>query len=93
MFKDKEFRFFNVFFFLIVGIVVVSLLFRVYFVGSAIKMDKPLYEISVNKFGEVESYLTSKYHLDSTTNCITFKDELGIKRVVCGLYTISTYNE
>ena len=60
-------------------------------VGRAISTGKKLYQISVNKFNETETYLTESYTIDPTTKCIVFKDMMNIKRTVCNNYTITEY--
>ena len=55
------------------------------------KSNKTVYEIQVNNFQQIESYFTSEYTKDKETGCITFKDEFGIKHIVCNNYTISQY--
>lgn len=66
-------------------------LFRGYLIYDAKKGDKSMYEIEVNNFQNVESYLTKEYTKDEKTGCITFRDEFGIKRIVCNNYTITQY--
>lgn len=65
--------------------------FRVMMVTKATKDGKKVYEISVNNFQHMESYITNEYTRDEKTGCITFKDEFGLKHVVCNNYTITEY--
>ena len=51
--------------------------------------NKPIYEITVNRGDSRESYLTSDYTVQG--ECIKFKDEFGIRKTICGHYTISEY--
>jgi hypothetical protein len=71
--------------------VIGALVFKVALISRAVSSGKPLYEISVSRYDQVEEYLTSEYNVDPQTKCITFKDELGIKRTVCNNYTITQY--
>lgn len=50
-----------------------------------------VYQIEVNSFNGVETYMTNEYTKDKETGCISFKDMIGIKRVVCNQYTITEY--
>ena len=50
-----------------------------------------LYQIDVNSFNHVETYLTREYVVDPNTKCITFKDEMHLQRTVCNNYTITKY--
>lgn len=50
-----------------------------------------VYRIEVNSFNGVETYMTNDYTKDKETGCISFKDMIGIKRVVCNQYTITQY--
>lgn len=52
---------------------------------------KTLYQIDVNNFNSHESYITTDYTRDKETGCITFKDEFGLKHVVCNSYSITEY--
>lgn len=81
----------KIFFGLIVVLIVGMLIIRVSFIMDAKKGGKQLYEISVNKFNETETYMTSSYTRDKETGCIKFKDEFEITRIVCNNYTITEY--
>lgn len=65
--------------------------FRIFLISDAKKNDKPIYQIEVNNFNSPESYLTSEWEKDEKTGCIKFKDEFGIKHIVCNNYTIVEY--
>lgn len=84
-------KFIKGFFILIVLLIVGMLIFRVSLVMNAKKNGKQLYEISVNKFNETETYVTNSYTRDKETGCIKFQDEFGITRIVCNNYTITEY--
>jgi hypothetical protein len=58
---------------------------------NAKKDGKAIYEIDVNNFNKHEIYMTSEYTRDEQSGCIKFKDEFGIKHIVCNNYTISEY--
>lgn len=79
------------FFGVIVVLIVGMLIFKVTLVVNAKKSGKQVYEISVNKFNETETYMTSSYTRDKETGCIKFKDEFEITRIVCNNYTITEY--
>ena len=79
--------FFALIFLFIIGMFV----FKGVMIYNAKKSNKTVYEIQVNNFQQIESYFTSEYTKDKETGCITFKDEFGIKHIVCNNYTISQY--
>jgi hypothetical protein len=81
----------KVFFVIVITVIILSLLFRVNMVLDIKKNGKTIYQISVNKFNEVETYMTGEYTRDEKSGCISFKDEFGIKRIVCNNYTITEY--
>jgi hypothetical protein len=60
-------------------------------VVNSINGGKKLYEVKVNSYNTYESYLTNEFTKDKETGCITFKDEIGIKRIVCNNYTITEF--
>lgn len=84
-------KYFRLFFGLIVFIIIGTIVFRTYFILNSTKSNKKVYEIQVNNFNTHESYLTYEFTKDPQTNCISFKDEFGIKRIVCNNYTITEY--
>ena len=86
-----EFDIFKIFFFMVFLLIVGLFAFRVTTVTKATKDGKKVYEISVNNFQHMESYITSEYTRDEKTGCISFKDEFGLKHVVCNNYTITEY--
>ena len=90
---DTGFKFFKVIFVLVWIFIIGMFIFRIALVSNAVNSDKPLYEISVNTFNEPESYLTSEYERDQTSGCIKFKDEFGIRHIVCNNYTITQYGK
>ena len=57
----------------------------------SLKSKERVYEVVVNSYNGAQSYLTNEYTKDKETGCITFKDEVGIKRIVCNSYTITEY--
>lgn len=65
--------------------------FQGYLVVSAKNRGEKVYQIDVNSFNGVETYMTNEYSKDEKTGCITFKDMIGIKRIVCNNYTITEY--
>jgi len=88
---DRTFSLMRGFIVLVFILIIGMFLFRGYLIYGAKKGGKPMYEIEVNNFQQVESYFTKEYTKDEKTGCITFKDEFGIKRIVCNNYTITQY--
>ena len=88
---DRGFSLFKVFFVLVFILILGSILFKVSMYVNAKNSGKAVYQIEVNRFNETESYMTSDYTRDKETGCITFKDEFGLKHVVCNDYTITEY--
>lgn len=84
-------KMFKGFFALIFLFIIGMFVFKGVMIYNAKKSNKVLYEIQVNNFQQIESYFTSEYTKDKETGCITFKDEFGIKHIVCNNYTISQY--
>lgn len=72
-------------------VIVASLVLKGTMIGRALQNGKTLYQIDVNKFNNIETYITTEYLVDPNTKCITFKDEMGLKRTVCNNYTITEY--
>lgn len=75
----------------IFAIIVIGIMFKAYIIVDAKKSGKTIYEISVNSFNQNETYTTTEYTRDGESGCIIFKDEIGIKHVVCNNYTITEY--
>ena len=88
---SSEFKFFNAIFIFIVLIFIGTIVFKGYYFINAKNNNKKVYEIRVNNFNEIETYMTNDYTKEKESNCISFKDEIGIKRVVCNNYTITEY--
>jgi hypothetical protein len=88
---DKNFNLFKVFFLLIFIAIVGSIIFRASIIMSARKSGKTTYEIRVNSFKGSQDYITTEYTRDKETGCISFKDEFGVKQIVCNNYSISEY--
>jgi hypothetical protein len=88
---EKEFKFMKVFFTIIMLFVIGGITFRGVFISRALNSGKTLYQIDVNNFQNVETYITDNYIVDPNTRCVSFKDEMGIKRIVCNNYTITEY--
>jgi hypothetical protein len=86
------FRFTKVMFIIVAAFIVVGIGFRVMLVYNAYNDGNgQLYQIDVNNFNTVETYLTREYVVDPNTKCITFKDEMHLQRTVCNNYTITKY--
>lgn len=88
---NRTFSFVRIFMTLVFILIIGTILFRGYLILDAKNNKKQIYEIQVNNFQRIESYFTTEYTKDEKTGCITFKDDLGIKHVVCNNYTISEY--
>ena len=87
----NSFGFFKGFFVVIFLIFIGLLIFKGVFISRAISSGKTLYQIDVNNYKDMETYITEKYIVDPNTKCVSFKDEMGIKRIVCNNYTITEY--
>jgi 3-dehydroquinate dehydratase len=66
-------------------------IFKGFMIYDAKKNNKPIYEVHVNNFQQIETYMTGEYSKDEKSGCITFRDEFGIKHIVCNNYTITQY--
>jgi hypothetical protein len=87
----NSFRLFKVTFGFIFILAIVAIIFKGVFISRAISSGKTLYQIDVNNYKDMETYITEKYIVDPNTKCVSFKDEMGIKRIVCNNYTITEY--
>ena len=85
------FRSIKVIIFIFFGVFISLMLLRGYMVFNALNSNRTMYEVNVNSFNRIESYITTEYQRDSTTGCLKFKDEFGIKHIVCNNYTITEY--
>lgn len=88
---DKSFSFFKVIFAVIVVLIIGTFIFKIGLITDAKRNNKAIYQIEVNNFNHIESYTTTEYVRDKESNCIKFKDEFGMKHVVCNNYTITEY--
>jgi hypothetical protein len=79
------------FFVIIIVIIIGGFIFKVGLITEAKKNDKTIYQIEVNSFNSVESYTTTEYEKEEKSGCIKFKDEFGIKHIVCNNYSITEY--
>jgi hypothetical protein len=84
MFRLHKMIFLTVFLLIIGGIA-----FQAYIFISMRNSNKHLYTIEVNDVNGYTTYFTNSY-VDNG-QCVSFKDEFGVKRNVCGHYTISEY--
>jgi len=51
------------------------------------------YVITVPSYsGEASTTYMTKHYSKDSTGCISFKDEIGLNRIVCGPYTVSSFN-
>ena len=77
---------------MIVALLIVGgLIFKASLIADAKRNNKTIYQIEINNFNNVESYTTTDYERDEKSGCIKFKDEFGIKHVVCNNYSITEY--
>jgi len=83
------FRYFKFIFIAVFILIIGSFAFKAYIFVSMKNSGKHLYTIEVNEVNGVVTYITESY-VDNG-QCVQFKDELGVKRNVCGHYTISEY--
>ena len=88
---DRSFKFFRVIFVGVIIAIIGSFIFKVGLVTDAKRNNKTIYEIEVNNYNHVETYTTTSYERDKESDCIKFKDEFGMKHVVCNNYTITEY--
>ena len=84
-------NFLKVFFVIMIAILIGGFIFKVGLITNAKKNDKTIYQIEVNNFNSHESYITTEYEKEENTGCIKFKDEFGIKHIVCNNYSITEY--
>lgn len=85
---NKKFTFFFV---AMISIMVILVTLKASIIFRAKNSGKTIYQIEVNSFNRLESYTTTDYVRDEKSGCITFKDEFGIKHIVCNNYTIAEY--
>ena len=88
---DNMFNFVKFFMIFVFLIIIGGLIFKGIMIVDAKKNNKTLYQIDVNKYNEVESYITTDYVRDEKSGCIRFKDEFGLQRTVCNNYSITEY--
>lgn len=88
---DRSFSLFKVMFVVVLIIIIGTFIFKVGLITDAKRNNKTIYQIEVNNFNNVESYTTTEYEKEEKTGCIKFKDEFGIKHVVCNNYSITEY--
>lgn len=89
--KNKNmFKFIRVFIVLVVLMTVGSFIFRGMLVFKSYNSGETLYEITINDGENSTSYITTEYVVQD--QCVKFKDEFGIRKTVCGHYTINQYN-
>lgn len=84
-------NFLKVFFVIMILIIIGGFVFKVGLITDAKKNDKTIYQIEVNNFNSHESYITTEYEKEEKSGCIKFKDEFGIKHIVCNNYSITEY--
>ena len=76
---------------LLFTLIIGMFIFKGIMIYNAKKSNKPIYEININNLKQIEIYMTNEYTKDEKSGCITFKDEFGIKHIVCNNYTITQY--
>jgi hypothetical protein len=80
-----------VLFTIIIATIVGCLILKINLITEAKKNNKTIYQIEVNNFNNFESYTTIEYEKEEKSGCIKFKDEFGIKHIVCNNYSITEY--
>jgi hypothetical protein len=80
-----------VLFTIIIATIVGCLILKINLITEAKKNNKTIYQIEVNNFNNFESYTTTEYEKEEKSGCIKFKDEFGIKHIVCNNYSITEY--
>ena len=88
---DRSFSLFKVMFVVVLIIIIGTFIFKIGLITDATRNNKTIYQIEVNNYNNVESYTTTEYVKEEKTGCIRFKDEFGIKHVVCNNYSITEY--
>lgn len=73
------------------ALIITILILKGTIVYRSIQTGRKVYQVDVNSYSGVESYITNSYKKDTITGCIVFKDEFSIKRVICNSYTITEY--
>jgi hypothetical protein len=88
---NRSFNFMKIMFVLVFIIIIGGVMFKFFMIADAKSNNKTIYQIEVNSFNDIESYTTTEYDRDGKTGCIQFKDEFGVKHIVCNNYTITEY--
>lgn len=88
---DKSFSFFKIIFAVVVVLIIGTFIFKIGLITDAKRNNKAIYQIEVNNYNHIESYTTTEYERDKESDCIKFKDEFGMKHIVCNNYTITEY--
>jgi hypothetical protein len=88
---DRSSSLFKVMFVVVFIIIIGTFIFKIGLITDAKRNNKTVYQIEVNNFNNFESYTTTEYEKEEKTGCIKFKDEFGIKHVVCNNYSITEY--
>jgi hypothetical protein len=84
-------RFHKTIFIIALVLIVGTIVLKGLYIGHALQSDKKIYQIEVDSFNGTESYIATEYVVDQKTNCITFKDAMGMRRTVCNKYTLTEY--
>jgi len=87
----KTFGFVKVIMIVALVLIVIGSAFRGVLIGRALQNGNKIYQIEVDSFNGVETYIATEYMVDQKTNCITFKDAMGMRRTVCNKYTLTEY--
>jgi hypothetical protein len=88
---NSGFTFFKVVFVAIFLAIIGAFIFKIGLITDAKRNNKAIYQIEVNNYNHIESYTTTSYERDKESDCIKFKDEFGMKHIVCNNYTITEY--
>ena len=78
---------------LIMGLAIAGMVLIFLFKLNVISQGGETYVITVpSHSGEASTTHMTKHYSKHKTGCISFKDEIGLNRIVCGAYTVSLFN-
>lgn len=71
-------------------IILIAFVARLFLATNAHKKGENIYEIEIIRYRSTETYLTKSYKFDEN-RCVTFTDELGREKTICGEVNITKY--
>ena len=78
---------------LIMGLAIAGIVLIFLFKLNVISQGGETYVITVPSYsGEASTTYMTKHYSKDSTGCISFKDEIGLNRIVCGPYSVSSFN-